>query len=140
MAHPLKALKEVINNLFTKHSTIEYPYKKIETAETYRARIKFTPENCIGCNICVRNCPANAIKITQINPQDKPQALEGGKVIPAKRKFKCVIDLGRCIYCAQCVESCPKKALYASTEFELAAFDKKDLQDEFKHPEEDINK
>ena len=138
MARPLKALGEVLNNLFKKHSTSEYPAKKHKPAKAYRARIKFKPEDCIGCNICVRNCPANAITIKQINPEDKPQTLPDGKVVPAKRKFKCNIDLGRCIYCAQCVESCPKKALESSEEFELTVFDKKDLQDEFKHPDETL--
>ncbi|WP_424244031.1 formate hydrogenlyase subunit 6/NADH:ubiquinone oxidoreductase subunit I [Elusimicrobium posterum] len=137
MAQPLKALKEVLHNLFSKHSTNPYPQQKRETAEAFRARIKFVPLNCIGCNICVRNCPANAIKITQINPQDKPTTGEDGKIIPAKRKFKCNIDLGRCIFCAQCVESCPKKALETSQEYELACFDKTCLNDEFKHPDEE---
>ena len=136
MAKPLKALGEVLNNLFKKPATSQYPVKKHTPAQAFRARIKFTPEECIGCGICMRNCPAVAIKITQINPQDKPQTLEGGKVIPAKRKFKCVIDLSKCIYCAQCVEGCPKKALKATDEFELAAFDRNALIDEFKHPDE----
>ncbi|MDR0291644.1 MAG: 4Fe-4S binding protein [Elusimicrobium sp.] len=136
MARPLKALGEVLNNLFKKPATSQYPVKKHTPAERYRARIKFTPEECIGCNICMRNCPANAITIKQINLEAKPQTLPDGKVVPAKRKFKCVIDLSRCIYCAQCVDGCPKKALKSTDEFELAAFDKKALQDEFKHPDE----
>ncbi|WP_428898553.1 NAD(P)H-quinone oxidoreductase subunit I [Parelusimicrobium proximum] len=136
MAKPLKALKEVLSNLFTKHSTESYPYKKRETDKAFRGRIKFKYDACIGCQLCVRNCPANAIKIIQINPQDKPQMLEDGKVIPAVRKFKCIVDLGKCTFCAQCVDSCPKKALESSQEYELATFDKCGLQDEFKHPEE----
>jgi len=136
MARPLKALGEVFNNLFKKNATSEYPVKKHKPAQNFRARIKSTPDLCIGCNICVRNCPANAIKIIQINPQDKPTTAPDGKIIPAKRKFKCEIDLSRCIYCAQCVEGCPKKALAATDDYELAAFDKSKLKDEFKHPDE----
>ena len=138
MARPLKALGEVLSNLFKKNSTDQYPYVKKNPAPSYRARIKFDPVKCIGCNICMRNCPANAIKIIQINPEDKPTVGEDGKPILPKRKFKCVIDLSRCVYCAQCAESCPKQAVVPSTEFELAAFDKNKLQDEFKHPDEEL--
>ena len=130
MARPLKALTEVLQNLFKKHSTSQYPAEKGKPADLYRARVVFKPEGCIGCQICVRNCPANAIKITQTNPQAQPQIVDG-KTIPAQRKFKCDIDLSRCIFCAQCVESCPKKTLAVTQEFELAAFDKKSLHDKF---------
>lgn len=133
---PLAALKEVLNNLFSKHSTSAYPFVKRETDPKFRARIKFKHESCLGCNLCVRNCPANAIKIIQINPQDKPVIDAEGKVTPVKRKFKCEIDLGKCIFCAQCVDSCLKGCLVSSQEYELAAFDKDSLKDEFKHPEE----
>lgn len=136
MAKPLAALKEVINNLCSKHSTSAYPFVARETDAKFRARIKFDAAKCIGCNLCVRNCPANAIKITQINPQDKPITGEDGKIIPVKRKFKCEVDLGKCIFCAQCVDSCLKGAVSSSQEYELAAFDKSALKDEFKHPEE----
>ncbi len=136
MAKPLKALKEVLHNLFSPHSTSAYPHVKRETDKKFRARIKFSPANCIGCQLCVRNCPANAIKIIQINPEVKPTIGEDGKVIPVKRKFKAEIDLGKCIFCAQCVDSCLKDALHSSQEYELAAFDKNALKDEFKHPEE----
>ena len=60
----------------------------------------------------MRDCPSNAIKITKT----------------AEGKFECEIDLGKCIYCAQCVDSCPKKALEATNEFELASLDRDKLR------------
>lgn len=136
MAKPLRALGEVLNNLFTKNITSAYPKTKGKTDARYRARIKFLAEKCIGCQLCSRNCPANAIKITQINPEAKPVTDAEGKVTPPHRKFKAEIDLARCIFCAQCVESCPKSALESGQEFELAAFDRKSLKDEFDYPGE----
>jgi formate hydrogenlyase subunit 6/NADH:ubiquinone oxidoreductase subunit I len=67
---------------------------------------------CIGCRICIRDCPSNAITITKTGD----------------KRFECVIDLSKCVYCAQCVDSCPKKALHATREFELASLDVKKLK------------
>ena len=132
MAKPLAALCEVFRNLFKKPSTHGYPFRKAGVDKNFRARIKFKPEDCIGCNICARNCPAEAIVIKHLNPQDKPAPGPDGKMIIPKRHFECKIDLTRCIFCAQCVDSCPKKALYASQEFELASTDKTKLTDVMK--------
>ena len=132
MAKPLAALCEVFRNLFRKPATHGYPFNKAEVDKNYRARIKFNAADCVGCQMCVRNCPANAITINLLNPQDKPVAGEGGKMIAPKRHFECKIDLTRCIFCAQCVDSCFKKALHSSQEFELASVDKGKLTDVMK--------
>lgn len=134
MIKPLAAIGEVIKNLFTKPVTSAYPFEKVKPDAKFRGQIKFKPTLCVGCQLCVRNCPANAIKIIQINPQDKPTILPDGKVLPVLRKFKCEIDLGRCIFCGQCADSCFKKAIYSSQDFELASIDKKDLADIMDYP------
>lgn len=136
MVRPLRAWRELVKNLFRKHNTGQYPHTKPVIDDKFRGRILFDAKKCIGCNICVRNCPADAIKITQVNQDEKPTEVDG-KQVPAKRKFKCVIDLSKCIYCGQCTDGCPVKALSSSQEFELAHFDKKELLDETKNPYED---
>ena len=45
-----------------------------------------------------------------------------------KKKFEAIIDLGKCIYCAQCVDSCPKKALEFTNNVELAQLNKEKLK------------
>ena len=50
---------------------------------------------------------------------------EGAAPVPAKKKFDCIMSLDRCIYCSQCVDVCPKKALISTQEFELANTDRK---------------
>ncbi|MDR0952598.1 MAG: 4Fe-4S binding protein [Elusimicrobiota bacterium] len=127
MAKPLSVFGELVRNFFKKASTQGYPFKKASVDSNFRAQIKYDPALCVGCQLCVKNCPADAIKIIQINPEDKPQVGADGKVIPVHRKFECKIDLTRCIFCAQCVDSCFKKALSSSQDFELASTDRSSL-------------
>ena len=102
---PGKMIPELFKNVLKAPATTKYPFCKIEAPADFRGRIVFTSENCIGCNICVRDCPADAIVINKVGEE---------------KIFEAVFELDRCIYCAQCVLSCPKKALATSTDFELA--------------------
>ncbi|MFA5118956.1 MAG: 4Fe-4S binding protein [Candidatus Omnitrophota bacterium] len=104
MKKPGKILREALRYLVRKPVTINYPHQKHEMAEGFRGRLHFTAELCIGCKMCMRDCPSGAIVINKI--EDK--------------KFEARIDMGKCIYCAQCVDSCPKKALEYTGHFELA--------------------
>jgi len=71
--------------------------------------------------MCMRDCPAGAITIRKV----------------ADKVFEADIDLGKCIYCAQCVDSCPKKALEATSEFELASTDREKLKVTFRDKSKD---
>lgn len=45
---------------------------------------------CIGCGLCVRNCPVGAVTVTD---------------------FNATIDQDKCTSCGTCVEKCPKKSI-----------------------------
>jgi len=105
MKKPGKMIAEMFRNVMKPPATTEYPFVKVEMPKDFRGQIVFISENCIGCNICVRDCPADAIGITK----------QGEEKI-----FGAYFDLDKCIYCAQCVLSCPKDALAASPNYELA--------------------
>ncbi len=115
MKRPGRIMPEVIRSLFKKPATLNYPQEKAQMPENFRGKIKFNSGACIGCKICMRDCPAKAITIS---PTDK------------EKVFKAKFYLDRCIYCAQCVDSCPRKALSNTPEFELAHYDRKKLEDE----------
>ena len=100
-------LNEVLGSIFTKAATSQYPLVKIDMPKGFRGRIKFYPERCIGCKLCMKDCPSNAIFIRKI----------------AEKQFEADIYSSRCIYCAQCVDTCPKNALESTAEFELAQLD-----------------
>ncbi|MDD5427759.1 MAG: 4Fe-4S dicluster domain-containing protein [Candidatus Omnitrophica bacterium] len=105
-------LKQVLDSIFRKPATTNYPFTKAVMPDKFRGKIIFHPEKCIGCKMCMRDCPAGAIQIRKIGD----------------KKFECEIDLGKCIYCAQCVDSCLKKALETTKEFELAALERNKLK------------
>lgn len=109
---PGRMLKTVLRSAVRKPATGNYPADKSGMPEGFRGKIKFYPEKCVGCKMCMRDCPAGAITITKVGDN----------------KFEAEFDLVRCIYCSQCVDSCLKKALEATPEFELAQLDKTKLK------------
>lgn len=58
------------------------------------------PETCIGCKLCLKKCPANAIMVN-----------EAGEVKPGKKLPYVVIDQSKCIKCGACIDSCKFKSI-----------------------------
>ena len=82
----------------------------IDVPKGYRGKIQYDKDKCIGCKLCLKVCPSEAIEFKE---KDK----------------KIKIYLSRCTFCSQCNDICPVKCLSMSNEFLLADFDKysKDL-------------
>ena len=82
MIRPGKMLQQALDSIFKRPATILYPFKKrrSEIPDRYRGMIVFHPELCIGCKLCMRDCPSAAITITKVG----------------QMRFRCEIDLAKC--------------------------------------------
>ncbi len=104
-------LGEVIKSLFKKPATEKYPFVKYKTPERLRGSLTYDPIKCSGCQLCIKDCPSNAIELITVDKVNK--------------KFVMRYHLDRCVYCSQCVENCRFKCLSMSNEqWELASTSK----------------
>ena len=53
--------------------------------------VTINADECIGCGICVDECPQNALSVDDV----------------------CKVDESLCIDCGTCIDSCPKEAISA---------------------------
>jgi formate hydrogenlyase subunit 6/NADH:ubiquinone oxidoreductase subunit I len=111
----------VLGSLFSRPATIKYPYQPFRMPDKFRGPPKWDSDRCIGCKLCMRDCPSGAITIWRA--EDPVPAVEG-----AKKRFNQTVDLGRCVYCGQCADTCPRKVITMTSEFELAQI----VKDNFK--------
>ncbi len=115
MKRPARMAQQLLGSALKKPVTISYPAEEVKMPEGFRGKIKFFPLRCIGCKLCMRDCPSEAIEIIKVG----------------EKQFKAQFNLGRCIYCAQCVDSCNKNALAITDDFELAQLDPQKLKIEY---------
>ncbi|CAG1010840.1 MAG: 4Fe-4S dicluster domain-containing protein [Anaerolinea sp.] len=116
-------LSDVIRAVFQRSATRLYPVQGTIIPERSRGRLEWHPQDCTGCALCVKDCPANALELIVI---DKSQ-----------KRFLMRYHADRCTYCGQCVESCRFKCLeMCGGDWELATSDKADLEITYGEPEQ----
>ena len=112
MKGPGKMLPLVLKMLFHKTATAFYPKVAVVMPDRFRGKLAFEAEKCIGCKLCMKDCPSDAIYIEKIG----------------EKKFSCTVYLDRCVYCGQCVDTCPKDALRNTKDYELAGYNRESLK------------
>jgi formate hydrogenlyase subunit 6/NADH:ubiquinone oxidoreductase subunit I len=112
MRWPGRMAAEVLRNVIRKPATVLYPAERQEMPRDFRGKIRFIAARCVGCKLCQKDCPANALVIEKVGD----------------KRFQAVFHLDRCIFCAQCVDSCNKEAMESTPEYELATLDRSTLQ------------
>jgi formate hydrogenlyase subunit 6/NADH:ubiquinone oxidoreductase subunit I len=119
-------IPESLRQLFKKAATNLYPAEKFPTPEHFRGELTADIKKCIGCKMCVRDCPAQAIEVIDVTPPHPPE-----EAVKQKKKFKLKIYLDRCVYCGQCCDVCPTNTLSMTSTHELAAYNRDSLKTEF---------
>ncbi len=101
-------LKDVLTSLVHPPVTEKYPFERQPVPARLRGMLTWDPEKCTGCELCTRDCPAEAIELYILDRKAK--------------RFVLHYRVDRCLFCAQCVNSCARGALSMSNEqWELAA-------------------
>lgn len=90
------------------HRTMAFPAgEPPELPEHFRGRPVVDEKKCApDCALCQDACPTEAIQ----------------------RQAKPVIDLGRCLFCTDCLRSCPEGAIAFTREYALATDTREDLR------------
>ena len=99
--------KIILARLQQKHRTMKYPDgAPPPLPDRFRGRPVIDPSKCPdGCRACADACPTGAL-----DPQDAGR-----------------IDLGKCLFCTECSNACPQRAVTYSGNYQLAARNRKDL-------------
>ena len=104
-----------ILNLFRKPATQTAQFGLGGIQKGYRGRLLYDPATCINCVMCMRDCPTGAITIENRGTKEQ-------------KDMHAYLDVGRCVFCCQCVDTCPKKCLSCSSVVLLAAFSQDNLK------------
>lgn len=100
----------IFKNLGRKPATRNYPFERRSAFTDSRGRVAGVEiDKCIFCGLCVRKCPADALKVDR--------AAKTWELDP----FKCVI-------CGACAEVCPKKCIWLDEGHAKAAGEKTHLK------------
>ncbi len=117
-------LGDVLKSFFQKPVTQPYPFERKPAPAAFRGKLVWDPSKCSGCQLCMKDCPADAIELITIDRQAK--------------RFVLRYNMDRCTYCAQCVMNCRFDCLDMSDEqWELAAL-KKDAFTVYYGRDEDV--
>jgi formate hydrogenlyase subunit 6/NADH:ubiquinone oxidoreductase subunit I len=108
-----------------KADTSLYPAIHANVADRFRGMLAFDSKLCVGCNLCQKVCPTDAIKIEKVENNKNTEKAEN--VNTGEKRFIAVVQLDKCIFCGQCVDTCRKGALKNTANFELACKNRNDL-------------
>ena len=112
-------LKIFLTRVQQGHRTIKYPGgPPPEMPDRFRGRPTIKADPCpAGCQACADACPTGAITLSD----------------------KVRIDLGKCLFCTDCLSACPQQAIAYTTDFQLAVRNRQSLVIEQGRHEADLS-
>ena len=112
-----KGLSVTIRYLFRRPITTQYPEQRLNTARRIRGNeLIWSREKCTGCATCAKTCPQGVIHI---------ETSEGDANSYVVDRFE--VDVGYCIFCGLCVESCPYAALFMDYGYERSRYRRQEM-------------
>jgi formate hydrogenlyase subunit 6/NADH:ubiquinone oxidoreductase subunit I len=94
-------LPDLIHTLFTRRTTVRYPFEPLELPGYFRGRVVVDATQCRGCGACVRDCPSTGLRLRRDG--------HGG--------YRLLHYPDCCANCGQCEASCPTGALHLVSEY-----------------------
>jgi len=107
-------LPVALTNLLRKPSDEQFPCPEDQGAPNYRGRIKFHPESCVDCGMCIKVCSPMAITREE-------EEVEGGTNV--KRSF----DMTSCTFCGLCQDFCEEGSIELTRNYHMAEEKVEDL-------------
>lgn len=111
-------LKVLMSRIKQGYRTAAFPDKNFKLPERGLGRPIINNEKCAqGCRKCVESCPVQCI---------------------VRNKNGIALDLGLCVFCGNCVKTCPAKVIRFTCEYSMSSGKKEHLiieSDIFKHSE-----
>ena len=110
----LRSMAIAFKNFARKPITVQYPHEKIDLPERARWAVAMKRDEdgsprCTACMACERACPDYVIKIDVTTGEDRSKFID-----------RWHYEIGACMMCGLCVESCAFDAIEMSHEYELA--------------------
>ncbi|MCS7185265.1 MAG: NADH-quinone oxidoreductase subunit I, partial [bacterium] len=104
--------------------TVKYPYEKLERPERFRGSLAFHPEVCTSCELCVKACPSECIRLSWRKNEKGKRVLDWYE-----------IDFAKCNYCRLCEEACPTtpKSVHHTNSYELTFRTREDFIVRWEH-------
>ncbi len=101
-------LKIILARLQQGHQTMKYPNGPLpKLPDRFRGRPIIDNTKCsASCDACTQVCPTGATAV---------------------KNNRCVIDMGKCLFCSDCANNCPQQAIRFSDDHRLAARCRTDL-------------
>ena len=90
------------NRLEQGNRTSDYPESEVALPERFRGRPELDPSRCVGdMKAAIEACPTQALSKAGAGPL--------------------ALDLGRCVFCAECVKAAPQGAIRFTNDYRLAS-------------------